>query len=184
MIENMIENIVRPIAECMDDLIHYPTHRRNRKYREILNELAEKYKHVPYQNYEVFENGQIWSCRFYQFLNGTKDLQDYNIVQIHKKNGETVGTKRSRVIASAFDDRDESELNELHCHHCSLNRNDNSLENLVFLNQNLHLLMHKNLTDEQIKAIGEQVKHLRGSAKTKEFENIVLKKLTKLTFTA
>ena len=39
----MIENIVRPIAEWMDDLIHYPTHRRNRKYREILNELAEKY---------------------------------------------------------------------------------------------------------------------------------------------
>ena len=39
----MIDNIVRPIAEWMDNIIHYPTHRRNRKYREILNELAEKY---------------------------------------------------------------------------------------------------------------------------------------------
>ena len=148
------------------------------------NELAEKYKHVSYQNYEVFENGQIWSCRFYQFLNGTIDQQDYENVQIYKKNGEKIGTKRSRVIATAFDDRDESELKELHCHHCNLNRNDNSLDNLVFLNNNLHLLMHKNLTNEQIILIGEQVKHLRGSAKTKQFENLVLGAFTKLTLTA
>ena len=39
----MIENIVRPVFEWIDDVIHYPTHRRNRIHKEIFKELAEKY---------------------------------------------------------------------------------------------------------------------------------------------
>lgn len=135
-------------------------------------EREAKYNHVRYENYEVFEDGSIWSWRFYKFMNGSKDQQEYQNIQV-KINKQKIGMKRSRFIALAFDGRTYEELKDYQCHHCSMVREDNSIANLVFLPKRIHQKMHDKLTQEQIISIGALVKHLRGSAKTNRFVELV-----------
>lgn len=127
------------------------------------------HKQVPnYENFEAIQNGEIYNTKDYKFV--TKSLGDdgyYSVCLNYKR------FRLSRLIASAFDDRDEADLKDMQCHHCNLNQLDNNLINLVFLPQELHDYMHKKLTNEQILLIGEQVKHLRGSAKTNKFIELV-----------
>lgn len=135
-------------------------------------ELEAKYNHVRYEKYEVFEDGSIWSWRFYKFMNGSKDLQEYDNIQV-RINKQRIGLKRSRFIALAFDGRTYEELKDYQCHHCSMVREDNSISNLVFLPKRIHQNMHDKLTKEQIISIGAQVKHLRGSVKTNRFVELI-----------
>ena len=135
-------------------------------------ELEEKYNHVRFLDYEVFEDGSIWSWRYFKFMNGSKDLQEYQNIQV-RLNKQRIGLKRSRFIALAFDGRTYEELKNYECHHCSMVREDNSISNLVFLPKQLHQKMHNKLSKEQILLIGQQVKHLRGSAKTNKFVELV-----------
>ena len=145
---------------------------------QTIDEWSNVYKHKTFGKFEIFENGQVWNTKDYKLVAKSLGDDGYYTVCLNYKR-----YRLSRLIASTFDDRDEAELKDMQCHHCNLIQLDNNLVNLVFLPQELHDNMHKKLTDEQILLIGQQVKHLRGSAKTKEFENIVLKKLTKLTLT-
>ena len=151
--------------------------RENRKQMiQIIDEWSNEYKHKSFDKFEIFENGEIWNTKDFKLI--AKSLGDdgyYSVCLNHKR------YRLSRLIASTFDDRDEVELQELHCHHCDISPLNNNLSNLVFLPENLHQLLHKNLTNEQILLIGEQVKHLRGSAKTNLFVELVLGAFAKIT---
>lgn len=144
----------------------------NRKANiEVYQNFIQHYKKKTLpncENYEVLQNGEIWNKKDFKFV--TKSIGDdgyYSVCLNYKR------YRLSRLIASIFDDRDEAELKDMQCHHCNLNQLDNSISNLVFLPQELHDIMHKKLTNEQILLIGQQVKHLRGSAKTNKFVELV-----------
>lgn len=136
---------------------------------QSIDEWSNNLLHKSYDKFEIYENGQVWNTKDYKLVSKSIGADGYYSVCLNYKR-----YRLSRLIASTFDDRDEAELKDMQCHHCNLNQLDNNLTNLVFLPQELHDLMHKKLTNEQILLIGQQVKHLRGSAKTKQFENLVL----------
>lgn len=160
--------------------------KRKQNKMEQYNRLAKRYEHVSIPKYDdlyqAFENGLVWNARQSElrFMKTYLDQLGYNrICSLTDKDGEKHNERNCRLIASAFDDRSLDELELLDCHHCNLKRNDDSIQNLVFLPENIHLYMHKNFTDEQIKDIGQQVKHLRGSEKTKQFIRIFKMKIKK-----
>lgn len=134
------------------------------------NELAEQFEHVKYKDYEVFEDGSIWNWKKYIFMKFDENKNGYLYL---KFNG--VKSSVNRIVASAFDDRDEIMLKDLHCHHCNLDEKSNQISNLVFLPEKTHLYMHKHLSKDEIISIGQKVKHLRGSDKTNQFVRILKK---------
>lgn len=137
------------------------------------NNLAEQFEHVRYKdNYEVFENGMIWNWKKYIFMKFDENKNGYAYLKF-----DGIKSPINRIIALAFDDRDQIMLKDLHCHHCNLDKRINQISNLVFLPQNVHLYIHKHFEKETIKSIGEQVKHLRGSQKTIQFIRLVKKEL-------
>lgn len=149
---------------------------RNKEKLVPFNQLAQRFEHQPikgFQNeYEAFENGAIWSWKYYMFKRARKGKDGYYKVGLMTDSKNTRDQMVSRLVASAFDDRTFEELKELDVHHCNMEQ-INSIENLVYLPHQLHLQMHNKLTQDQIKSIGEQVKHLRGSAKTNKFVELV-----------
>lgn len=149
--------------------------KRRKTNIEVYQNFIQHYKHIIIpnnENFEVLQNGLVWNKKDFKFV--AKSIGDdgyYSVCLNYKR------FRLSRLVATAFDDRDENELKELHCHHCNLDEKCNQISNLVFLPQNLHLQMHKKLSDQQIIFIGQQVKHLRGTAKTKQFVKLIKKEL-------
>lgn len=173
---------------------HYQEHKqqdkqRNKKWRmkkrqekkQVFYELEKQFKHTSFPGfeglYEIFQNGQIWiekSCKFMKL----KMCTDGYYLATLQKGKEKKYAKAHRLIAIAFDDRKEEELKDLQCHHIDISMRNNALENLVFMNSRLHGLMHDFLDKELIKSLGDQVKHLRGSQKTKQFEKLVREQIS------
>lgn len=175
---------------------HYAEHKeeekaRHERWRESKKEqkrkpyyeLAKKYEHKPIPGfegkYEAFENGKIWIVRSNKFWGKKNDYQGYEPIAL-TKNGDQTYTKIHRIIALTFDDRTEEELQDLVCHHLDISAGNSRLENLVFLNNQLHEAMHKLLSKEVIKSIGSKVKDLRGSQKTNQFEKLIKDELKKV----
>lgn len=153
--------------------------KNNKSKLDEFNELAKKYDHKPIPNfneYEGFENGAIWSWKFNLFKRQHK-RDGYYKVSLMVNTKDARDQMVSRLIASTFDDRTIDELNDLDVHHCNMDSSFNSISNLVYLPHQLHITMHNNLSIELIKSIGEQVKQLRGTAKTNEFCRLVKKEL-------
>lgn len=162
--------------------------KKKEKKIEAFNKLAEKYQHAPILNsnglYQAFENGEIWNWRENELRFMKKDIKnhgsqyDYQMIRLTLE-GEQKSYPVNRLIASAFDDRTEEQLKDMECHHCNLRPSNNNLYNLVFLPKQLHDMMHKTLSDDQIKSIGEQVKQLRGTAKTDKFVELTKAEIRK-----
>lgn len=143
---------------------------------EPFNKLAQSFEHVPVRGYEkeyeVFANGSVWSWKQLLFLKKQVNNKGRIYVSLTHKN-KSIPILINRIVASSFDDRTVEELKDLETHHLDLDVNLNTIQNLVFLTKKFHLQMHKKLTNEQILFIGQQVKNLRGSAKTNKFVELV-----------
>lgn len=152
--------------------------KRNEKKLIPFNELAKTIQHAPIKGYETeyqaFENGKIWSWKYYMFKRQHLGKDGYYKVSLMVEGTRNTKDQMvSRLIASAFDNRPIEELDKMECHHLNMKQDQNNIQNLIFLTPEDHQLLHKNLTNQQIISIGQQVKHLRGSAKTNKFVELV-----------
>lgn len=154
---------------------------KKEKKRIPFYELEKQYKHIPvrgYENeYEIFENGALWSWRFNKFRKPSIRYRDGHATLNLEKNHVVVGVPVHRLVALSFDERPLEILNEMVVHHCNINEKDNHISNLVFLPKKLHNCMHFVLKQEQIRQIGEQVKNLTSTDKTNKFVEILKQKL-------
>lgn len=145
------------------------------KCKITFENLAKYVPHKPIPNYkeqyQAFENGQIWSWIKFKFLKQRLNNSGHLEVMLvdDRKYTEAV----HRLIALTFDDRTVEQLVDYDCHHCDISASNNQISNLVFLPKNIHIKMHKNLDQQTIKAIGVAVQDLRGSAKTNRFVELV-----------
>lgn len=151
--------------------------KRNQLKFAPFNELAKQFNHAPikgYQNeYEAFENGAIWSWKYYIFKRQRMGKDGYYKVSLMTDSKNTRDQMVSRLVASAFDDRTVEELKDLDVHHCNMKSEMNNIQNLVFLPKEIHNMMHNKLKQEQIISIGEAVRDLRGSEKTNKFVELI-----------
>lgn len=144
---------------------------------EKFNRACQNYAYKPipqFQNYLAFQNGKIWSKIKQKFITTKLDQNGYNrMCNLIDQNGVKYSKRYARQIALAFDDRNIDELKEFECHHCNLRCDCDKIQNLVFLPKRIHQNMHDNISRETIISIGAQVKHLRGSAKTNKFVELI-----------
>lgn len=139
------------------------------------NQMFKDIKYVAFKddkNIWILENGLVFHLNKFRYLKQQKSNNGRYLISI---NHNTYSLHR--LIATAFDDRTKQYLDSFDCHHLDISAENNALDNLVFINSHLHDIMHKHLKKETIISIGAQVKHLRGSQKTNQFERLVKEQL-------
>lgn len=145
----------------------------NIKMKEF-KKYAKRHEYRPIPGKEgsyIFDSGRVWNGNSYKFTTPNIGKREIYIHITH-----TTFTLH-RLLAMAFDDRTPQQLKGLDCHHLDVNFQNNKLNNLVFMDDHLHDKMHRHLSQTDIKKLGAKVKHLRGSEKTKQFEQLVREQL-------
>ena len=82
---------------------------------------------LNFTNYQIAENGKVWSKKSNKFLKCNKDRNGYYFVYIKNNDGKYVSRFIHRLIAEAFIPNPD---NKPCVDHISTNKEDNSIENL------------------------------------------------------
>lgn len=93
--------------------------------------MGNKHKTIiGYENYEIFDNGTVWSKSKRKFLSQWRDKKGYNYVTLFSENGSKKNFRVHRLVAIYFLPNIE---NKPDVNHKDENKDNNSAENLEWV---------------------------------------------------
>ena len=116
---------------------------------------VEGAEHKSIGNYQVYNNGQVWSKKHFKFLTPTKDGKGHLILQLDGKM-----KKVHRLVYQAFVGAIPKGCD---IHHKDQNKNNNSVSNLICLTHKEHAKLHSELRGPN----SQQLKNLQKGRKEK-----------------
>ena len=82
---------------------------------------------LNFDNYQIFEDGRVWSKKMRKYLKPFKDSRGYLFVYIKDNNGKYYNKRIHRLIAEAFIPNPD---NKPYIDHINTDKTDNRIKNL------------------------------------------------------